>query len=152
MVSCPIRRYGARSKLLEIDPKDIDTLEGIALDLTHLGNYSQAVVYFDRVLAIDPYRMNVLLDKGNALNNLSKYNEAIFSFDKVLDTYPDQDKALNGKGTALFELGKYADAIKYFDRVLTMNSSDNHLTNEAMKNKIMVVRALENAEKFNTTR
>ena len=96
--------------------------------------------------------MNVLLDKGNALNNLSRYNEAIFSFDRVLDTYPDQDKALNGKGMALFKLGKYADAVKYFDKVLTINSSDIDLTNEAMKNKIMAVSALENVEKFNATR
>jgi hypothetical protein len=49
-------------------------------------------------------------------------------------------------------LGKYADAVKYFDKVLTINSSDNHLTNEAMKNKIMAVSALENVEKFNATR
>jgi tetratricopeptide (TPR) repeat protein len=88
--------------------------------------------------------MNLLLNKGNALNNLSRYSEAIFSFDRVLDTYPDQDIALNGKGKALLMLGNYTGAITYFDKILSMNSSDIDITNEASKNKIEAVNALNN--------
>ena len=126
-------------------------MDGKALDLSHLGNDSQAIVYFDKILAIDPYRMNVLLAKGNALNNLSRYFEAIASFERVLNTYPDQDIALNGKGKALFNLGKYADAITFFDKVLTMNSSDIDISNEASKNKDAAIDAIKKWEKFNLT-
>ena len=77
-------------------------MDGKALDLSLLGNDSQAIVYFDKILSYQSVSDGRTLDKGNALNNLSRYFEAIASFDKVLNTYPDQDIALNGKGKALF--------------------------------------------------
>jgi tetratricopeptide (TPR) repeat protein len=40
--------------------------------LGSLGNYTEAISYYDKVLAIDPKDVNALYNKGNALYSLGK--------------------------------------------------------------------------------
>ena len=45
--------------------------------LNTMGNYTQAIQYFDKALAIDPKFEDALYDKSDALNNLGNYTQAI---------------------------------------------------------------------------
>ena len=69
-----------------------------ALALDNLGNYSEAIQYYDKVLAINPKYTNALYNKGVALDNLGNYSEAIQYYDKVLAINATDTDALYDKG------------------------------------------------------
>ena len=52
--------------------------------LTDLGNYEDAITYYDKALAIDPNNATFLDDKGYSLSKLGKYTDAITYYDKAL--------------------------------------------------------------------
>jgi tetratricopeptide (TPR) repeat protein len=86
--------------------------------LYNLGNYSQAIQYYDKALAIDPHYSYALTNKGVALENLENYTGALRYLDKALSIDPHYVKALNGKGVALYGLGNYAGVIEYYDKAI----------------------------------
>ena len=45
--------------------------------LYNLGNYSQAIQYYDKALAVDQHYSYALTNKGVALNNLENYTGAL---------------------------------------------------------------------------
>ena len=59
-----------------------------------LGNYTQAIQYYDKALAIDPKNVDALNYKGLALDSLGNYTGAIAYFDKVLAIDPKNVDAL----------------------------------------------------------
>ena len=56
--------------------------------LTDLGNYEQAITYYDKALVIDPNNATFLDDKGYSLSKLGKYEEAITYYDRVFGRRP----------------------------------------------------------------
>jgi tetratricopeptide (TPR) repeat protein len=91
------------------------------LVLYNLGNYSQAIQYYDKALAMDPHSSYALINKGVALDNLEKYTGALRYLDKALAIDPRNVRALNGKGVALYGLGNYTGAIEYYDKALVID-------------------------------
>jgi tetratricopeptide (TPR) repeat protein len=83
-----------------------------------VGNYTEAIPYFDKALAINPNYSLTLNNKGAALYDLGIYNESIAYFDKALSVNPRYTTALYNKGAALSKLGIYNESIAYFDKVL----------------------------------
>jgi tetratricopeptide (TPR) repeat protein len=77
----------------------------------NLGNYQEAITYYDKALAIDPNNVYALNAKGVALGNLNKSQEAITYYDKALAIDPNNVYALNAKGVALGNLNKSQEAI-----------------------------------------
>jgi tetratricopeptide (TPR) repeat protein len=53
-------------------------------DSFDLGNYSDAIVYYNKALEIEPGNFAAISSKGFAQYELENYNEAIDSFDKAL--------------------------------------------------------------------
>jgi tetratricopeptide (TPR) repeat protein len=94
-------------------PGNATTLYYKGLALYYLGNYTGAIVYFDKALAIDPKLMAPLGNTGLALGALGNYTGAILYYDKVLAIDPRDVHALTDKGVALHDLGNYTGAIKY---------------------------------------
>jgi tetratricopeptide (TPR) repeat protein len=70
---------------LAIDPEDIDALNNKALALDNIGNYAEAIKYYDKVLAIIPNSVDALNNKGNALGKLGKYIEATKYYRKAIE-------------------------------------------------------------------
>src|SRR5215469_11013199 len=66
--------------------------------LYNVGNYSQAIQYYDKALAIDPHYVKALTNKGVALDNLGNYAGAIEYYDKALAIDPHYINALYNKG------------------------------------------------------
>src|SRR5215469_1862885 len=91
--------------------------------LYNLGEYSQAILNFDKALAIDPHYIRALTDKGLALGELGNHTGAIIYFDKALAIVinPHDVDALNSKGVALSALGNHTGAIIYFDKALAID-------------------------------
>jgi len=60
-----------------------------------LGNYEEAISYFDKAIQIDPDNMIYLKNKGTVLILQEKYYEASIIFEKVLTVIPDDPIALH---------------------------------------------------------
>jgi tetratricopeptide (TPR) repeat protein len=102
-------------------PGNVTTLYYKGLALYYLGNYTGAIVYFDKALGIDPKLIAALGNTGLALDALGNYTGAILYYDKVLAIDPTDVHALTDKGAALRDLGNYTDAIKYYDKALSID-------------------------------
>ncbi|MGC1927822.1 MAG: tetratricopeptide repeat protein, partial [Candidatus Nitrosopolaris sp.] len=107
----------------------LDTLYNKGLALYHLGNYTEAIGYFDKVLAVNPKYIAALGGKGNVLLALGNYTGAILYYDRVLAINPSDRHALNNKGNALLALGNYTGAILHYDKALTVDPSDENALN-----------------------
>jgi tetratricopeptide (TPR) repeat protein len=116
-------------KVLKIDPRIVDALNGKGLILNQLGKYEEAITWFDKALKIDPDFANALDNKGITLSNLGKYEEAITWFDKALKIDPDYTDAMYNKADALGELGKYEEALEWTDRALTLRPAIQNNSN-----------------------
>ena len=81
-----------------------------------LGDYNEAIIYFDKALAIDPKYEPAYINKGLALYGLGKYNEAINSYEKALTINPNDGAALINIGSALVKLGQYDKARDFFKK------------------------------------
>lgn len=84
-----------------MDPNDIDGLDGKGAALENLGNYEEAIGYFDKALAIDPNYTSALTNKGAAIYNLGRSQEAVAYFDKALAIDPNYELAINNKRLVL---------------------------------------------------
>src|SRR5215467_9530800 len=89
-----------------------------------VGNYTEAIPYFDKAVAINPNYSLALNNKGAALYGLGIYNESIAYFDKALSVNPYYSTALYNKGAALSKLGIYNESIAYFDKVLAIQPTN----------------------------
>jgi tetratricopeptide (TPR) repeat protein len=58
-------------------------LYGKGLALKNLGNYIEAIQYYDKTLAIDPNYKDALYEKGWTLNELERYEEAVTYFEST---------------------------------------------------------------------
>ena len=93
------------------------------------GNFSQAIMYFDKMLDIEPNNFIALNGKAAALIEIGNYSQAIGYSDKVLKLEPNFTGAFINKGTALESLGNHSQAIMYFDRALSINPNDSAALN-----------------------
>ena len=89
-------------KILE----DIDSFYKKGLALLKLGEYHEAIEWFDKALRIDPNYKGALNDKGAALVCLGEYQEAIEWFDKALRIDPNSNIYRKNKELALERLVK----------------------------------------------
>ena len=109
------------STLAEKSSDNINTLINKGLALDNLGNYTQAIQYYDKVLAIDPKYVAALNNKGSALGRLGNHTQAIQYFDKALDIEPKNVAALYNKALALYDLGNCTQAIQYYNKALDID-------------------------------
>lgn len=55
------------------------------MPLFGLGNYEEAIKWYDKALAIDPEYAQTYYNKGSSLYALGRYKEAIPEFDKCIE-------------------------------------------------------------------
>jgi len=83
--------------------------------LTTLGNYEEAISYFDQVLLQDPNNIQTLNLKGQLLANLEEFEEAISYFDRALLLEPQNHEIQSNWATVYQKLP--IDEIDGFARV-----------------------------------
>jgi tetratricopeptide (TPR) repeat protein len=87
------------------------------VNLSRLGQYSEAVTAYDKAVFIRPTNAYAWNNRGVALDNLGQYSEAVSSEDKAVTLQPGYADAWYNCGVALRKLGRYADAIESYDMV-----------------------------------
>jgi len=100
---------------------EADLLFKKAVDSHQLGNYNQAISYYDQVLEIDPNHLDALNNKGAVLLKLWRFEQAIPYFDKVLEIDPNNVSALINKGLYTLNTKCCFKALPYFAKALEID-------------------------------
>ena len=87
--------------------EQISTTVKNAMTLDNLGQFEEAISWYDKALEIDPENAVVLSYKGIILTNLGRYEEAIFWFDKAIAADPTNISALYERRLAMEKMGKH---------------------------------------------
>jgi len=62
---------------LTIAPDNVKALYNKGAALGGLGNYTEAIKYFDKALAIEPDNVKALISKDKALGNLDNHTKEV---------------------------------------------------------------------------
>ena len=98
--------------------KRIEELYSRGVDQGSLGNYDEAIKYFDQVIELEPTHEKAWFNKGWALEDLSRFEEALDCYDTFIGMDPNNSEAWTIKAYVLQRLGKNDDALSSFDNAL----------------------------------
>jgi tetratricopeptide (TPR) repeat protein len=92
-----------------------------AQTLDELGQYEEAVSWYD--LAIKNYPLDIVAwyNKGNVLDNIGKLKEAISCYDKVLEIIPNDISSMYNKAIVLSKIGKFEEATSLFEEIISID-------------------------------
>ena len=88
-----------------------------------VGNYADALTYYNNALALDPKYAPALSGKAVALNGLGKYTDAVNAADAALAIKPSDQNALNARASGLFQLGRYAESVTAYDTLFLVQNN-----------------------------
>ena len=136
---------------LAIDPKDPDGLQAKANGLFQLGNYEEALKYYERYIEQFPDDEWALLYKGLCQINLDKPLEAIDTLQKAAYTAPPDSQILSDiyqeLAFAYSEEGYTDKAIDMLNK--TTNMDCDHVQIEIVKGHVMLAEGnIDAAEKY----
>jgi len=106
--------------VLEIDPSDIEALNGKELALESLTNEEEP---FLEISDEDLDLLEEFLEKADDLFKEENYDEAILFYDRVLEIDSFDFDALDGMAQGLNNIGKHEEAITFYDTVLAIDPS-----------------------------
>jgi tetratricopeptide (TPR) repeat protein len=95
-----------------------DALEMYMLgeNTARVGNYIDAITYYNRAIAIDQKYASALSGKSYALIRIGNYSQALSAAEQALAIKQDT-RALNAKADALFKLQRYDEAVTAYDNL-----------------------------------
>jgi tetratricopeptide (TPR) repeat protein len=89
-----------------------------------IGQYSDAVDFFNQVLQIEPNNVTAQFLKGSSLYEAGNYIYAHESFKQVLQIDLNNTNVLYYNGLSLYNLERYNEAIAAFNRVLAIEPTN----------------------------
>lgn len=120
--------------LSRVSNLSLEELSGImknALALNEIGQYEEAISWYDMEISKNPADPIPWYNKGNVLDRLGKFSEAIYCYDIVLEIIPEDASALCNKAKILSKLGRFEIAISLFNKIIT--NDPTHI--DALRNK-----------------
>ena len=109
-----------------------------AIALNEVGQYEEAISWYEKEISKNPADPTPWFNKGNALNRLEKYGQAIYCYDIVLEIIPNDTGALCNKAKILSKLGKFEIAIALYDKIISIDPT--HV--EALQHKKIAMEKL----------
>lgn len=113
----------------EMDSDDVELVSKVttnlpdiiknAVKLDTLGQYEEALSWYDQALKIDPKDINTLFKKALLLSKIGKYEQAVFLFDQVIEIDPTLVSALVNRRIVLEKLGKHFGVVPISDKQLS---------------------------------
>lgn len=105
--------------------------------LLNLGQYNDAILFFDQALNLSPQEIEISIGawigKGRAFDRLGRYEDAIRCYDQSLKIAPDHINAFTYKSFSLICLNQYEKAIHCCDRALKYDPENaDALANKAL--------------------
>lgn len=90
-----------------------------AVKLDTLGQYEEALSWYDKALKIDSQDINTMFKKALLLSKTGKYEQALFLFDQIIEIDPTLVSALVNRRIVLEKLGKHFGVVPLSDRQLS---------------------------------
>ena len=118
------------SKVLELDPQNIEALNNKGACLQVLGNHQEAIENFDKALAINPNHLFAMMNKGTSLHKLNRFDESLTVTSRAFAIDPQMPEVLHNYGINLIKLGRHEEALEYFrsEILIAPNKLDVHLS------------------------
>jgi len=142
-IESPLRQLQYYDKILASDPDDYSILRNKSSLLYELGNYTEAIDVYDKIL--ESYTPNeisfsdrtVLYEKGISLGILGNYTDALKVYDGYLSVDPDSPAVSYVKAIVLEGLGNWTEAIEWYDKSVEYYPDfvNNHTFVNAMTSK-----------------
>lgn len=120
--------------LTRVSNLSLEELSGImknALALNEIGQYEEAISWYDKEISKNPADPTPWYNKGNVLDRMGKFAEAIYCYNIVLEIIPNDASALCNKAKVLSKLGRFELAISLFDKIIS--NDPTHI--DALRNK-----------------
>lgn len=109
----------------EIDENDPEELFAFGQFNHDIGEYEDAIDYYDRSLDILPNQINVLHFKALALCELKKYKKALKTIDKAIELDPNDYSLLNTKGLIYKQKNNIKKAIKFLNKANEIEENEH---------------------------
>ena len=107
------------SFLNEITIEQLANVMKNARMLDELGQYEEAVSWYDIAIKKNPKDIVAWYNKGNVLDNMGKREEAIYCYDKVLAIIPNDISSMYNKAIVLSKIEKYEEATSLFNEIIS---------------------------------
>lgn len=78
-----------------------------AMKLDTLGQYEEALSWYDQALKLDSKNIDTMFKKALLLSKTSKYEQALFLLDQIIEVNPTLVSALVNRKIVLEKLGKH---------------------------------------------
>jgi tetratricopeptide (TPR) repeat protein len=89
--------------------------------LDDLGQFEEAISWYDIAISKNPKDIVAWYNKGNILDNLGRHNEAIHCYDRVIEIVPNDSSAMYNKATILARIGKLEEAVSLYDKIISID-------------------------------
>lgn len=93
------------------------------LSFLNLGEYKEAIEYFNKSLKLNPDYPEAWNNKGSAFKELGNTQKALYCYNKAITIDSSNLGALNNKGIILMSLGEYNKALSLFNKAIDINSN-----------------------------
>ncbi len=104
--------YGARAQRY---PEDLALQYEVGVRLKRMGNYAEAVAYFEKAHADARCRAPALLAEGECLQQIRQYKAALGAYQKAADS-ADLEEHAETRKLALYRAGVLATGLKDYER------------------------------------
>lgn len=113
--------------LSSVSAQQVQDTTGILLvegrKLMHAGEYSKAVLLFEKLLTREPSQPEALHSLALALINLGNNARARTYYEKQLKRFPTDVNAVIGVGVTYSNEGRGSEALRYFEQAVQMDSN-----------------------------
>ena len=109
-----------------------------ASTLLTIGEYTEALSHYNKILQDDPQNTQAWNGKGVTLEKLIMYDEAIGCFNRAIKNGPNDYIAWYNKGNVLAKLVRFEDSLRCYDTAIQINPGDQ----SCWKNKAYVLSKL----------
>lgn len=128
------RDYLAMAISMDCKAEDlVDCICSIGQDCIDLGNYQEALYYFDKAAAMSPLPYEYYNDCAFCYDKLDEISKALEYYNKYLDADPFNDYVWFNVGTVYARLKEFDKAVEAFEYSLALNEkNDSSLYNLAV--------------------
>lgn len=111
-------------KAINLMPMSIEARLGIVYPLAQIGNWTQVMAHYNKILEIDPQNATANYRLGMIYYGKKDYTKAIAFFQKNVNLYPFTYDSLIMFAWCNFQLGKTREAKLIFNKCLLYNPTD----------------------------
>lgn len=110
-------------------PPTVNTLNNIAFLYKKVGDFQNALLFFDQAITMSDVTAVIYFNRGNLLVAMKNYDLAIESFEKSIELDNDFHDPHASLGWLLHAQGFYEEAVEHYNEAYHLSSTDAERSN-----------------------